>query len=75
MFAENNGYFEGTEDVKLHSDKKRIHEFLGEISAMIENYYSELIRSIVRNTVMNEFLIRQVELDDILYFTYKMRKI
>ena len=56
------------------SDKKRTPKFFGEIKTMINNDPSLSINSIARDIGMSEFLIRQVVHDNILYFSYKMRK-
>ena len=41
---------------------------------MIDNNPSKSIRSIVRDMGVSEFFISQVMHEDILYFSYKMRK-
>ena len=74
---ESNGDYEGTAAQKPHSvrsEKKRALKFLGETQVMIDNDHSKSIRSLARNMGVSELLIRQVEHEDIQYFSYEMRK-
>ena len=74
-FGESNGDYEGMAARKTHSsrsNKKIIHEFVGEIKTMTDSDSSMSMKAIAMDTGVSEFM--QTVHEDLRYFSYKMRK-